>query len=437
MSSAVIAIIILVVIMILFISEVIPLPVTAVLGAVSMAVFGVITYQQAFAGFSNDSVWLVIGMLIVGQAVYESGVVNKVGGLLEKITGLGERSSIVMFSTIAGVLSAFLSNVAVTALSLPVISSIAKATKRKDFQALLFMPIGAAAVLGGNLTLVGSVPQLIAQGMLEEAGAPTMGFFTLLRGALPLFIIGVLYFATVGRAMLKRRAYAIEQEQASESAEHEEEVVEEIVERLEGEDASHSSYKMVVSVLVFVLCVAGFVSGIWTMGTVATVGALVLIITRCISLKDVLTKVDWGSVVIVGGSLGFCVGLDASGAGVMIANGIIGLCGGEAANPLVIFAVLVIIAGILSNFMANTATTAMLVPIGLFLAESMSMNPLAMAIGIVYAANICLVTPVGTVPMTLTLSAGYRFNDYIKIGGPLFILLTIAIIVFVPLLYGL
>lgn len=73
---------------------------------------------------------------------------------------------------------------------------------------------------------------------------------------------------------------------------------------------------------------------------------------------------------------------------------------------------------------------------GLFLAETMGFNPLAMVVGIVLAASVCLATPIGSPPMTLTLSAGYRFGDYLKVGAPLCVLLVAAIIVFVPLLYG-
>src|SRR5699024_5123379 len=129
-------------------------------------------------------------------------------------------------------------------------------------------------------------------------------------------------------------------------------------------------------------CVAGFVAGVWTVGAVALAGALFLIATRCIDLQSVVRNVDWSAVIILGGSLGFSAGLEESGAGVLVANAIIGLCGGEAASPLVIFGSLVIITAILSNFMSNTAVVAMLAPMGLFLAETLGFSPLAMTVGI-------------------------------------------------------
>ena len=298
-----------------------------------------------------------------------------------------------------------------------------KAARRKM---ALFMPIGAAAVLGGNISLAGSTPQLVAQGVLQEAGLETMGFFTIAAGGIPLFVIGLVYYSTIGRVLLRTCKPG-----KNALADDDEPKTDEVI------DQPSSTRNMVISVVVFVFCVAGFVTGIWTMGTVAIVGALVLIMTRCISLKTIVSKLDWSTIVILGGSLGFCVGLEESGAGEMIASFIIGLCGGESANPLVLMGAMCALTCVVSNLMANTASAAMMVPMGVFLAQAMGINPMAMAIAIVYATSFCLFTPIGTVPMTLTLSGGYRFVDYIKVGLPLSIILILATVVLVPLIYGL
>ncbi len=427
MTEAFIALAILVVVMVLFVTEAIPMPVTAMLGAVAMAAFGVIDYKQAFAGFANDSLMLVVGLLIVAQAIYESGILGKVKGLLERFSQMDDVAAAGTFSVVTGVLSGFFSNTAMSALGLQIAGSTVtgdpeKAARRKM---ALFMPIGAAAVLGGNFSLAGSTPQLVAQGVLQEAGLEAMGFFTIAAGGIPLFIIGLVYYATIGRVLLrtcKPAANALAVGEAGEGG---------------TDDVTPSTRNMAISAAVFLLCVAGFVVGVWTMGTVAIAGALVLIMTRCISLKSIVQKLDWSTIVILGGSLGFCVGLEESGAGEMLANFIIGLCGGAEANPLVLMAAMCALTCVVSNLMANTASAAMMVPMGVFLAQSMGINPMAMAIAIVYATSFCLFTPIGTVPMTLTLSAGYRFVDYIKVGAPLAIILIAATVALVPMIYGL
>ena len=96
-----------------------------------------------------------------------------------------------------------MSNTAIVASTLPVVDSVAESSGRRSLRRGLAMPVGAAAILGGNLTLVGSTPQLVAQGILEGAGEQGLGFFTLLKGGLPLFVIGIAYYATVGRRLLR------------------------------------------------------------------------------------------------------------------------------------------------------------------------------------------------------------------------------------------
>lgn len=423
MSEAGSALIILVVVMVLFVTETLPLAVTALMGAIAMAVFGIIGFDQAFAGFGSDTLMMVAGMLIIGQAVYESGVVDRMGGLLRRLVSMGERSSIALVSLVAGLLSAFMSNTAIVASLLPMVDSLAETSGKRSLRTGLAMSVGAAAILGGSLTLVGSTPQLVAQGILETSGQETLGFFSLLKGALPLFVLGIAYYATVGRRLLAHCGEAPDQKTFTQPVG-------------QGASSGASSKKAFITSATFVLCVGGFVAGVWTVGTVALTGALFLIATRCIAMKSVVQHVDWSAVVILGGSLGFSAGLEESGAGALVANAIIDVCGGASANPLAIFAAMVAITALLSNFMSNTAVVAMLAPMGLFLAETMGFNPLAMVMGIVLAASVCLATPIGSPPMTLTLSAGYRFGDYLKVGAPLCVLLVAAIIVFVPLLYG-
>ncbi|MDR0350942.1 MAG: SLC13 family permease [Coriobacteriales bacterium] len=424
MAPELIATAILIVVIVLFVTEAIPLPLTAVLGALAMAVFGIISFPEAFAGFSNDILMMVVGMLIIGRAVYESGLVDRITAALECLSLRGRsRMSVGVVGACAGVLSSIMSNTAVTAAFLPVADSLAKRSQDGSLRKTLYMAVGGLAVLGGALTLIGSTPQLIVQGVLKNAGLETFGFFTLLKGALPLFAIAIVYFCTVGyRLLLTTRA-----EGSTESSSPTEPVP---------ERRPPTNFRMYATAIVLVACIVAFIAGVWTVGAVAITGALILIIIRCIDLKAVVHHVDWSSVVVLGGCLGFSKGLEASGAGEMLAAGIINLCGGATAHPLPVFAGIVTLAAALSCLVSNTAVAAMLTPLGIFLAQGMGFPVITMAVGIALASNICFATPIGTPPMTLTLSAGYRFTDYLKVGTPLCIVLVAAVIVLTPLLYG-
>ena len=247
----------------------------------------------------NDTLMMVAGMLVIGQAVCETGVVDRMGGVLERLASLGERSSIALVSLVAGVLSAFMSNTAIVASTLPVSIRLPSRAGGARFAGGWPMPVGAAAILGGNLTLVGSTPQLVAQGILEGAGGAGAWLLHLaqrwasaVRHRHCLLCHGRTPAAKgrVGRFRAARRPAA----------------------RCEGDRCARSvarkrpSSRWRRSPHAFV----GFVTGVWTVGAVALAGALFLIATRCIDLQSVVRNVDWSAVIILGGSLGFSAGLE-------------------------------------------------------------------------------------------------------------------------------
>jgi di/tricarboxylate transporter len=463
-----VAIVILVLVMIMFITEVVPLPVAAMLGALAMAACGIISFPEAFAGFANDTLMMVVGMLVIGLALYESGLLDRVGSLLGRLLANRRRAPVGLIGSTVAVLSACMSNTAVAAAFLPLVDSLAArpqggapAARGAVSSRPLYMVVGVFAVLGGNLTLIGSTPQLVVQGVLDSSGLPTFGFFSLLKGALPLLVVGVLYFSTVGRRLLAGAgetggrtavlaevpapapvgppapAAAVASSASSAPAPAPAPAPAGIPVGAPAEERRLPSYRrMCLAATVFVLCIVGIVAGLWTVGAVAMLCALLLVALRCIDLGTVVRKVDWSSVVILGGSLGFSAGLEASGVGRTLASGIIGLCGGSNAQPLLVFSAVVVVTAVLSCLISNTAVAAMMAPMGIFLAQGMGFCVTTMVVGIVLASSVCFATPIGTPPMTLTLSAGYRFTEYLKVGTPFCLLLVVVIIVFTPLLYG-
>ena len=418
-----IAIAVLVVTVVLFITEIIPLPVTAMLGALAMAFFGIIGYDQVFLGFSSDTFMLVTGMLIIGQAMVESGILLKVGQGLKTLALRNNGTTIGIVGSAVGGLSSVMSNTVITASVLPVIDSLVESSKGLLTKKGLYMAMGAAAVLGGNLTLVGSTPQLVVQGILESANQATFDFFTLTKGGIPLFIIGIAYYAFIAPKLLG-------------STKENNEIENDIQVSKEKAEYSFSIKNSILTLGTLAVCIIAFMTGLLPVGVIAIMGALFLIVARCISLKSIARNVDWSTVVILGGTIGLSAGIVDSGAAEMIAYWIVGLAGGESANPWIAFAAIICVTVILTNIMSNTAIAAIMMTMGIHLSLVLDINVLAMAVGIVFAASICFMTPIGSPPMTLTLSGGYRFIDYAKVGAPLCILLTLSICLIVPLLYG-
>lgn len=420
MQSSVIALAIAACVMICYATELIPMPVTAIASCLAMSITGIISYPAAFSGFSSDTTMMVIGAMIIGNALFNTGAAQFLGeGLIQLI---GSREKQFMFAVIflSAFLSAFLSNTAVVAMMIPVLHSVDKRTNGAVNVKNCLMCTGYAAVAGGACTLVGSTPQLIAQGILQEYGLPEMGFFDLAMSGIPKVMIIALYFITIGyRRMQKTVDYSSG-------------VV--LAEAGESKAEAPGGAKAVTAAAIMLLCVMGFVTQLWTVGTVAMLGGILCILTGCISLKQALARMDWSTVIILGGSLGFAGGLNSSGAGLMIADRMIGLMGKEI-SPWVFYAAITLICTLLGNIMSHTATIAAMSPIFILLAQELGIDPINTVICMVAATTISYINPAATPPVTMTMTAGYRFSDYFKVSWPLQVMMVAFVIITIPLFF--
>lgn len=426
MEKSTIAIIIIVCAIISFGLERIPLAVTAMLASLAMALTGIIKYADVSAGFASTVTMMVGGMIIVGNALFDTGVAKVVGAKLVKSRLVNnERLFLFVIVILSAVLSAFLSNSAVVAMFIPIIGAVVMRSEGRVTNKNLVMGMGMAAALGGAGTMVGSTAQLIGQGvLLKTAGARPMGFFELGVVVAPLCVVLALYFATIGYNMQKK-VFDFPDPVSDTAA------LEDISQEVK------VTWQMVVSTVVMIGCILGFIFNVWNVGIIALVGASILMATGCVNFKKAMRDMDWNTIVILSAAQGFAKGLDVSGGGKIIADFILNMAGGPAASPLVLLVVGIVLSVVLTNFMSNTALVAMLAPIFIPLAFALKVSPTTFVLGIVIGASTALATPIGTPAVTQTLVAGYRWNDYVKIGLPITVILTIVACILVPIAYGL
>ena len=126
LSSQVIALLILVFCIVFFITEWIPSTVTSVIACLLFAMTGICSFSKAFSGFSNSTVILVFGMLVIGNAMFESGVAQKIGNVVMRVSGGSERKFILFAGGTSIIMSMFLANMAVIAMYLAVMSSVCR-----------------------------------------------------------------------------------------------------------------------------------------------------------------------------------------------------------------------------------------------------------------------------------------------------------------------
>ena len=418
MAQSTKCLLLLAVIAVFFITEIIPLAVTATGGAIACGLLGFIPAKQVFSGLSNSTVVLFAGMFIVGAAMFYTGLAQTIGETVVKVTGTGENSLMFGIMLVGAVLSSVLSNTGTAACLLPVVLGVCSAAKIPASREL--MPLAFACGIGGIITLVGTPPNIIAAGALAQAGYEPFGFFEFAKIGIPLTIGAMAYMMLLGKHLIPKRELNSDQD---------------IEQEIEANETS--STKMVVSgviLLVVVLVMALGIKGI-TLEMAAITGALVCVLTGCLTEKQAYASIDWVTIFLFAGMMPVSKAMDKTGAGKLIASWAVGLMGGSP-SPMVVTIVLFILSCGLTQFMSNTASSALLAPIGIAIAKQLGASPHAVLMAIAVAASCAFATPVGTPPNTLVLGpGGYKFMDYVKAGTGLVIVSFVISIVLIPMFW--
>lgn len=143
---------------VMFVWEKVPLAVTSMIVCVALVITGVLNIKQAFAGFIDTNVILFVAMFIVGGALFETGMANKVGGVITRFAKTEKQ--LIFTIMVVGLMSGVLSNTGTAAVLIPVVIGVA--AKSGFSRSRLLMPLVFAAALGGNLSLIGAPGNLIA-----------------------------------------------------------------------------------------------------------------------------------------------------------------------------------------------------------------------------------------------------------------------------------
>jgi len=189
--------------LILFISEVIRMDLVALLVLGTLALTGLVDAEQAFAGFSNGAVITVWAMFILSEGLTRTGIADIIGRQVMRLGGKREVSMILVIMITGAVLSAFMNNIGVAALMLPVVVEVARRTRIPASR--LLMPLAYSTLLGGLMTLIGTPPNLLISESLARYGLEAFELFdfTPLGGAV--MAIGVIFVALFGRFLLPKQ----------------------------------------------------------------------------------------------------------------------------------------------------------------------------------------------------------------------------------------
>ena len=417
MDPATITLLLLLFAIVMFVWERIPLALTAMIVCVGLVLTGVLDAGEAFEGFVNSNVILFVDMFIIGGALFQTGMASEIGGLVTRFAKT-ERQLVVAIMLITGAMSGVLSNTGTAAVLIPVVIGIA--AKSGFARSRLLLPIVFAAAMGGNLSLIGAPGNMIAQAALEEQGL-SFGFFEYGLVGLPILLAGILFIATIGFPLLPNHKVG---EMAADDANR--------------VTATVPQWKKNASLIVLILTILCMVFekqiGI-RLHISGAIGAIALILLGVISEEQAYRSIDAKTIFLFGGILSLATAMEKTGAGQVIAETVLGFTGPE--TPMFVFLLVIfLLAVVMTNFMSNTATTALLVPISLSISTQIGSDPRAVLMATVIGGSLAYATPIGMPANVMVLGPGrYTFMDYTRAGLPLILVSTVVAMILLPLLF--
>jgi di/tricarboxylate transporter len=187
--------------LVLFWTEWVPLEVTSLLVVFLLAVTGVLTPEEAFSGFANDTVVFIFALLAMTQGLVSTGLVRAIAERLGAAGRLGKRAFLVALMVVVATFSAFISNTVTTAAFLPVVMSGADRLGIRNRDVLL--PMAFASMLGGTILLFGTSTNLVMSGVMARAGLGPIGVAELAPAGLPIAVVGIALVALLAPRLLR------------------------------------------------------------------------------------------------------------------------------------------------------------------------------------------------------------------------------------------
>ena len=436
-NPGVIALIVFGVMIVLWCLDRLPMAFVAMAGCLTCVVLKVCTLPKAMSGFTNDLVFLVAGMEIVGIALLKSGLANVIGQAVLKASKNDERRLMIISFCIAAVMSAFMSNMTVVALFLVIFRGVVKTADNIDIKNIT-IPVIAGAVTGGSCTLVGSTPQLAGQSVI--ANMQDMDAFKLFDFApvgIPIALITglVIYFYAYphGKKAVERESRMSASCDAKATPDNGAADDKEAVDLLQSVADRKKLFTMAgISLLMVLMMVTEFVS----VGTAAMVAALLSMAAGCVTQKQAFSEMNWNIVIWLAGCFGIAEIMSVSGGTDILTSAIADLVS-EGMPPFLFFALVTLVCMILTQLISNTACVLIFMPIFVPMATVMGISPYPIAMGVIYGSSLAYLTPLASAQIGLALTVGHRFREIVNYGLLVHIVTYVAVITMVPLVFPL
>lgn len=361
----------------------------------ALALFKILDPKTAFSDFANTTIVFFMSLLVVGGAIFNTGLADFLGEKIINAIGRSERGVVLGTSFVAVLLSSFLNDTGTTGCLMPIAGAMGKKSGVKLSK--IYMSLAFAASMGGTVTLIGGGQHIVAQGFLEDAGIQGFSFFEYTPIGLPIAIAGLLYIYFYGVKVLPSNDVHNNAEDIK--------------------LAEKNPVKMAIVAVIFTFIVVCMATKMIPMHLAAALGAILVVLTGCISTEDAVKQFSVSTLFLVAGIFPLSKALSETGA----AEYLISQMSDSLSNmsPLLVVAFMLGISIIGTQFMMGTSLTAILCPIAILVAQSTNLDPRALVMCVAIGTSGAFCTPFGTGPNLLVWeTGGYEFKDYFKVGFP-------------------
>lgn len=412
---------------VLWMTEALPLAVTALIGPVLAVVLRVAPARTAFAPFADPIIFLFIGSFMLAEAMFVHGLDRRIayGALSSRLVGRSLLRILIVYGGVTAGISMWISNTATTAMMFPIgLSIVAHLTEgreaekgSRDFAIAMMLIAAFGASIGGIATPIGTPPNLIGIGMLNRIAGVEISFFQWMLLGVPIvvllfgFVIAYFYFTSLrGLTLDMSRTSRIREE----------------LQRLGPPSPGQRNVLFAFGVTVVlwllpgVLTIAGLGEAAFARGYAAAVpesvgamtGAILLFVlpvawrARKFTLSwDEAVRIDWGIILLFGGGLAMGELAFSTGLAESIGRGITSWLPNQSEFALTVLFTAVAI--VMSEAASNTASATMIVPVAIAVSQAAGVNPLIPALGATLGASMGFMMPISTPPNAIVYSSGH------------------------------
>jgi sodium-dependent dicarboxylate transporter 2/3/5 len=389
-----------------WVSHVLPLSVTSILGIALLPLLNVMSIEYTFSLFGSKAIFFILGALILASGLYQTGLGSRLAFKIISFSGSSPLKLLYGILFTAAFLSLIMPEHAVAALLFPIVLEIAVSLDLKPLESnygkLLFLTMAWGTVIGGITTYLGGARNLLAVGLLEKHYGISIGFFEWIKYSWPLPFLLLIVFAVI---ITKFADIDIEDTSRS---------LTKLKAKSEAKGDLSASEKKLIGILALVVISWLFFSNLINIAVTALLGGVLIVAFKVISWEEVEEYVNWGVILMYGGAIVIASSLVETGVTDWMAARFFSQID---MAPFIFVVILGIFTSVLTEGVSNVASVAVILPLAFSAAEAYSLNPILLTLAVALSGGLAFLLPMGTPPNAIAFSSGYyEIKDALKWG---------------------